>query len=151
MRYSERQIAVIKDIQYADDYLSTYDLYVTNRRLVVIQTKFGYVGSNFVEIIEQRDEAAVKRKKELKEKFESLDLDEKISCRYENFAVNYEEIIQIKLNDQHFPWREATLKIVTKKKKAKFHPTKEQFEQLTDVLSTIGALWEKLVIHKKQS
>ena len=151
MLYSERQIAVIKDIQYADDYLSTYDLYVTNRRLAVIQTKFGYVGSNFVDIIEQRDEAAVKRKKELKEKFESLSLDEKIGCRYENFAVNYEEITQIKLNDKHFPWREATLKIVSKKKKAKFYPTKEQFEQLTDVLSSIGALWEKLVIHKQQS
>jgi hypothetical protein len=144
----ERQITVIKDILYTDDYLSKYDLYVTDRRLVVIQTKFGYVGSNFVDIIEQRDEAAAKRKKELKEKFENLGLDEKIGCRYENFAVNYEDIIQIKLNDQHFPWREATLKIVTKKKKAKFHPTKEQFEQLTYVLSNIGALWEKLVINK---
>ena len=87
----------------------------------------------------------------MKEKFDNLDLDEKIGCRHENFAVNYEEIIQIKLNDQHFPWREATLKIVSKKKKAKFYPTKEQFEQLTDVLSSIGALWEKLVIHKQQS
>ena len=151
MQNPERQIAVTKDILYTDDYLSTYDLYVTDRRLVVIQTKFGYVGSNFVDIIEQRDEAAVKRKKELKEKFDNLDLDEKIGCRYENFAVNYEEIIQIKLNEKHFPWREATLKIVSKKKKAKFYPTKEQFEQLTDVLSSIGALWEKLVIHKQQS
>jgi len=82
MQYPERQIAVIKDILYTDDYLSTYDLYVTDRRLVVIQTKFGYVGLNLVEIIEQRDEAAVKRKKELKEKFENLSLDEKIGCRY---------------------------------------------------------------------
>ena len=147
----ERQIAVIKDLLYTDDYLSTYDLYVSDLRLVVIKTKHGYGGSYLVDIIEQRDQAAVKRKKELKEKFENLSLDEKISCRYESFAVNYEEIIQIKLNDQQFPLRKATLRIVSKKKKAKFHPTKEQFEQLTYVLSNIGALWKKLVINKKQS
>jgi hypothetical protein len=151
MQYPERPIAVIRDILYTDDCLSTYDLYFTHRRLVIIKTKHGYEGSNLIDIVEQRDEAAVKRKKELKEKFENLSLDEKIASRYENFALNYEEIIQIKLNDKHFPWREATLKIVSKKKKAKFHPTKEQFEQLTDVLSNIGALLEKLVIGKKQS
>ena len=38
----ERQIAVIKDLLYTDDYLSTYDLYVTDIRLVVIKTKHGY-------------------------------------------------------------------------------------------------------------
>jgi hypothetical protein len=162
MQNPERQIAVIRDILCTDDYLSKYDLYITDRRLAVIKTKHFYndgtggvgwylVGSNLVDIIEQRDEAAAKRKKELKEKFENLSLDEKIGCRYENFAVNYEEIIQIKLNEQHFPWREATLKIVSKEKKAKFHPTKEQFEQLSDVLSNIGALWKKLIIHKKRS
>jgi hypothetical protein len=84
----ERQIAVIKDILYTDAYLSTYNLNVTDRSLVVLKTEFDYGGSNLVDIIEQRDEVAVKRKKELKENFENLRLDEKVDYFYENFAVN---------------------------------------------------------------
>jgi hypothetical protein len=160
MQVPERQIAVIRNILFTDDSLSIYDLYVTDRRLVFIKTKHFYggggplwvlVGSNLLDTIEQRDEAAVKKQKELKEQFENLGLDEKLSSRHENFAINYEKIIQIILNDPHSRWRKATLKIISKKKKAKFYPTKEQFEQLAAVLSNIGALWEMLVMHKKQT
>ena len=159
MQNSERQIAVINAILFTEDSLSIYDLYITDQRLVVIDSKDFYgggglnwvlFGSNLLDAIEQSDEATAKKQKELKEEFESLSLDEKLKSRWKNFAINYEDVIQIVLNDPHSRWRKAILKIISEKKKAKFQPTKEQCEQLTNILPNIQALWGKVIINSKK-
>lgn len=159
MQNSERQIAVINDILFIGDPLSKYDLYITDRRLIVIDSKNFYggggigwvlIGSVLTDTLEQGDEATAKKQKEMKEKFESLSLDEKLNSFYKNFGINYEEVSQIILNDSHSRWRKATLKIISERKHAKFQPTKEQFEQLTVILPKIEALKEKLVTNKKE-
>jgi hypothetical protein len=159
MQNPERQIAVINDILLTDDPLSIYDLYITDRRIIVIDSKNyfggsgigGLIGSMLTDAMEQTDEASAKKQKELKEEFESLSLDEKLKSFFKNFAINYEEANQIILNGPHSRWRKATLKINSEKKHAKFQPTKEQFEQLSTILPSIEALKEKLAICKKES
>ena len=159
MQNSERQIAVINDILLTDDPMSMYDLYVTDQRLVVIDSKNyfggscigGLIGSMLTDAMEQVDEAAAKKQKELREKFEGLSLDEKLKSFFKNFAINYDETKQVTLNDPHSRWRKASLKINSGKKHVKFQPTKEQFEQLTNILPNIEALKQKLTINTKES
>lgn len=77
MQDPERQIAVIKNITFeGDESPSIYDLYITDRRLVVIGSKDFYgggglnwilFGSNLVDVIEQGNEDTAKKQKELEE------------------------------------------------------------------------------------
>ncbi len=132
--------------------MSIYDLYITDRRIVVIDSKnyFGGrgIGGLIGSMLEQVDEDLVKEQKERKEKFESLNLDDKLKSFFKNFAINYDETSSITLNDPHSRWRKVTLKINSRNKQAKFHPTKGQFEQLANILPNIEALKEKLFMKK---
>ena len=80
-------------------------MYITDRRIVVIDSKNYFGGSGIGGLIgsmlEQVDEDLVKEQKERKEKFESLNLDDKLKSFFKNFAINYDETSSITLNDPH--------------------------------------------------
>jgi hypothetical protein len=61
-----------------------------------------------------------------------------------SFAIVYGRIEKIRLHYPNSRWRSPTLEITSGKVQTKFLPKREQFEQLSSVLPSIGAFKGKL-------
>jgi hypothetical protein len=144
MENAERQIAFFKNIILSKDLASKYDLYVTDKRLVVIKTGprpryLGHwlagtlIGQNWAEPIE-------------KEKMKDLALDEMLRKDKKSFALAYDNIEKIQLLDPKSRWKDRTLDVKSGETQTKFILNKEQFEQLSTALPGIVALRGKIEI-----
>jgi hypothetical protein len=170
MENSEKQIAVIENISRNPE---TYNFYLTNKRLVAINTKsqstafvsLGLVGAVIDTAIEMKQG---KKKKELK----SLTLDEILQKDKKSFAIPYSNVEWLWLHDSKSRWKNPKIEIRLKginlhrnkwnnnlemqenqegkfidisEKSPDFNLTKDQFEQLSTILPNIAELNGKLV------
>lgn len=142
MENSEQQIAFIKNIFVYPD---KYDLYLMDKRLVVINTRsqtvagFGLIPELIGEGITKINES---RKKE---KMKNLTLDEMLAKdKKKSFTIPYEDIQNVKVYKPKYGWSNWKLEIKSIKLQKTFYLKKEQFEQLSKLLPNISALNGKI-------
>ena len=156
MQNSERLITLIKTICEENWSKVYYDLFLTDKRMVLIHKKSkldsnygtliggaagGMAGAIFGTIIKN---AADSNKKKKKEEFEDApSLDELLKVDKKNFAVTYEDLKWFKLNRPRSEYSSIVFK--TEKAVRTFYLIEERAEQLFNVLPDIAALNEKLV------
>ncbi len=151
MQNSERQIALIKNVVIVDFSNTTCDLYLTDKRMVLIRTKGskewgglmgGAVGGMVGAIIGSVAQKGLEsRKKQTKKEASDLTLDELLAVDKKSFGLAYEDIEQIKFYKVMLNRR---LSVTTKKTLKSFTLTTKQYEELSTILSTIPALKGKL-------
>lgn len=146
MENSEQQIVIVKNV-IAD--LSNYDVYLTDRRIVVVHTwnvpTWGAAGGFVGSLIAEGVEALVSSRK--KKKMENLTLDEILVKDKKSYVIPYESIEQIKLKSRklEISAEQFSKLSLTYNRWKKFTLNKEQFEQLSTILPSIAALKGKLV------
>jgi len=151
MQNPERLITIVKTICEENWSKVYYDLFLTDKRLVLIHKKSkldsnygsiigGAVGGVFGAVLGTiiKNEADSSKKK--KESKDTPPLDDLLSIDKKNCAIPYEELTWFKLT-------KSPCKIIFKTGKAEktFYLIRERAEQLLNVLPDIVALNEKLV------
>lgn len=155
MQNSERLIALIRTICEESWSKVYYDLFLTDKRMVLIHKKSkldskygtliggaagGMVGAILGAVIEN----AVVSNRKKKEEFEDApSLDELLKVDKKSFAVTYEDLKWFKLNRSRSEYCSIVFK--TEKAVRTFYVIEERAEQLSKVLPDIVALNEKLV------
>jgi hypothetical protein len=155
MQNSERLIALIKTVCEENWSQMYYDLFLTDKRVVLIHKKSkldanygsliggaagGIVGAILVNIIKNSADSNKKKKGE----FEGApSLDELLKVDKKNFAVKYEDLKWFKLNRSRS--ERCSIVFRTERGVRTFYLIHERVEQLYNVLPDIVALNEKLV------
>jgi len=136
------------------------DLYITDKRIVVIDLghgrtdlgAFGLLGGLVSSALDKSNESRIK------EWMKSHTLDEVVESNPLSIRIYYDDILQIKLQDSKSWWKNHKLEVMffnthhykgEKPKKPttfKYNLSKEQFEQLYDILPKIDGLNGKLTI-----
>jgi hypothetical protein len=145
MQTPEHQIALVKNIPFSKDLAGKYDLYITDKRFVIINTSsFTYVGAGVLGSFIGEGIRKIGESKK-KEKMKDLTLDEMLEKdKKKSFAIAYEDIEQIKLHDPKSRWKNRSLEIKSRNAQTRFLPKKEQFEQLSGILPSIVLIKGKL-------
>ncbi len=147
----ERQLGVVKDILLPLDKPTRYDLYLTNKRIVIVcmgrssrmdsgvspnrSFLFG-IAPEALQTDQRKDNQTIE------EKLNSLSLDEKLKLSRKSCCYTYPEIEEAKLVSGKNP----KFVILSKECVSKFSPNEEQFKQLTDLLPNIEMLKGKISI-----
>src|SRR5271157_365775 len=148
MQNSERQIALIKNVEIRLWLKTNYDLYLTDRRMVLVHkvynwgkgrgTGAGAIGTVIEAAAQKAMESKTKRKEE---EMSRLTLDELLAKDEKSFDMVYEDIEKIKLR---IIMGDRRLDVTSQKKQKEIKLTKEQYEQLSTILPDISALKGKL-------
>jgi hypothetical protein len=148
MQSSECRIAFINKVQLKQFSDVDYDMYVTDRRLVLIHINVAHggalaglaLGGIFGAAIGSELEKS-KQTSNNKNEREIITLGELLAKDKKSFEIPYEDIEKIRLRSF---LTDYNLFVTAKKNKAKFAMTSKQLEQLSTILPSIPALKGKL-------
>ena len=152
MSASEKQLGIIKDICVSRDSQARYDLYFTDKRIgiVYLGTKGGtyygtggLVGALIAEGVNvTAKKIAENQLKKKEEKMTNLTLDKLLPLNKKSCFYTYDEVEEIKL----VSGKKLNFMILSEECESEFSPTKEQFEELSNLLPTIEVLKKKLTL-----
>jgi hypothetical protein len=153
MQNRERPIALVKNISIKGRTVVSYDLHLTDKRMVLIHvidpkrnptvSPFGLVGSLADEVVGKgMQKIQESRKKRKEEELEGLTLDEMIRRDKKSFDIPYDDIKKVKLS--YSRWSGHMLAVDSRQRYETFSLSKEQSEQLSNLLPNIVGIKEKL-------
>ncbi len=154
MSNTEKRLGIIKDIVLPIDTDSRYDLYFTDRRIAIVfmgsadRFSSGNVGlrsfpsasaavTPSLTYVESRSEI-----EKIEEELSRMPVNDILRLSKKNCYYTYEEIEELRL-----VWgKKPKFIILSQDSESKFIPNEEQFKELTDLLSTIEPLSNKLEV-----
>jgi hypothetical protein len=162
MQDSERIIALIRTVWSENFYKTYYDLFLTDKRLVLVHKKSkldsnygtllggvvgGVMGALVGSYVKNARDANEARKQEESEGAPTLD--ELLEADKKSFAVPYEELEWFRLKLPK--WQRCSMEFKAGKKSKEFYLIDERAELLSKILPDIPALYEKIVEENGQS
>jgi ribosomal protein L40E len=148
-------LGIVKDIILPADINTRYDVYFTNKRIAIVcmgkanrfesealgqgsfmPSAFGVppVTSSYIEKTENRQT--------IDEEVKNWSIDDLLKLSKKSCFYTHDEIEEVKLVLGH----KAKFILLSKECESKFSPDKEQFKQLIEILPTIKALKDKIMI-----
>jgi hypothetical protein len=148
----ERQLETVKDIVLPLDAATQYDLYFTDKRIAIVcmgrSDRVDYVNPGYNPLMGIAPSTSTSSYQKrinrviLEDEVSNLSLDQKLKLSKKSCFYTYDEVEEVKL----VLGKKPKFVILSRECESKFSPNQEQFKQLSDLLPTIEALKDKLVV-----